>query len=54
MKQVRQQKALARLEAQVKSGVKTKKGTRNETEPLTEKDKKRISGEIAKLKNKVL
>ncbi len=53
MKQLRQQKALARLEAQLKSGVKTKKGTRNETEPLTEKDIKRIKSEIAKLKDNI-
>ena len=53
MKQSRQSRALKRLEAQLKSGVKTKKGTTNEKEPLTEKDVKRIKKEIAILKDKL-
>lgn len=52
MKQFRQQGALNRLEAQIKSGVKTKKGTRDEKIPLTDKDIKRIEKEIQILKSK--
>lgn len=50
MKQVRRQGALQRLEAQLASGVKTKKGTRDEKIPLTDKDIKRINKEIERLK----
>lgn len=45
----KQQGAKARLEAQLKSGEKTVKGTRDQKEPLTEKDKERIKKEIVKL-----
>ena len=44
---------LVRLEAQLKSGVKTKKGHMVATEPLTEKDVKRINTEILTLKTKL-
>ena len=52
MKQ-RQKRALERLQAQLKSGVKTVKGTFDKKESLTEKDIKRISKEIETLKTKV-
>lgn len=45
--------ALARLEKQLQSGVKTTKGTMNEKTPLSEKDIKRIKGEIVKLSKKI-
>lgn len=45
--------ALARLEAQLESGEKTVKGTRDQKEPLTDKDVKRINKEIQKLKSKL-
>lgn len=50
MKNLKRQGALARLEAQLKSGEKTVKGTRDQKQPLTPKDLTRISGEIKKLK----
>ena len=52
MKQKRQQGALARLRAQLESGVKTEVGTRDKRVPLTAKDIKRISKEIATLESK--
>ena len=52
MKQDRRVSALARLKAQLESGVKTKKGTVDEKTPLTDKDKARISKEITKLEQK--
>ena len=45
--------ALARLEAQLLSGVKTTKGTLDTKEPLTDKDVKRIKTEILTLKSRV-
>lgn len=45
--------SLVRLEGQLKSGVKTMKGHMTATEPLTEKDVKRINTEILTLKNKL-
>lgn len=52
MKQNRQQGALARLRTQLESGVKTEVGTRDKKVPLTAKDIKRISKEIATLESK--
>lgn len=45
--------ALDMLQEQLKSGVKTKKGTRDEKIPLTDKDKKRLEKEIGILKERV-
>ena len=45
--------ALVRLEKQLKSGVKTAKGTFDKKEPLTEKDVKRIKKNIEILKERV-
>jgi hypothetical protein len=53
LKQIRQEKALKRLEQQLESRVKTKKGTRDEKEPLTDGDIKRINNEILVLKKKM-
>ena len=50
MKQLRQKNALNRLEEQLKSGVKTQKGTFETKIPLTESDTKRIRKEITTLK----
>lgn len=52
-KEVKQEGALKRLEAQLASGVKTKKGTHDEKVPLTDKDIKRINKEIKKLEIKL-
>lgn len=52
MKQ-RQKDALKRLQEQLKSGVKTVKGTFDKKENLTEKDIKRINKEISILKERV-
>lgn len=49
-KRSRQARALAMLEAQLKSGVKTEKKTRDVKIPLTESDIKRIKKEIEILK----
>lgn len=49
----RKESSLKRLQEQLKSGVKTKKGTRDEKTPLTEKDIKRINKEIEVLKQKL-
>lgn len=49
-KSLRQEGALRRLQAQLDSGVKTKKGTIAEKVPLTESDKRRINKEINQLK----
>ena len=46
----RRERALTRLEAQLKSGVKT---TKDGVESLTPKDKKRINSEIKTLKEKL-
>jgi hypothetical protein len=48
----RQSRALAMLEAQLKSGVKTQKGTRDVKIALTDGDRKRINKEISNLKAK--
>ena len=50
-KRLRCRSALERLEAQLKSGVKTEKKTNNNV-PLTEKDKLRINKEIETLKSR--
>lgn len=47
---LRQERALRRLQEQLASGVKTKKGTISEKVPLTESDKRRITREIESLK----
>jgi hypothetical protein len=49
-KRSRQARALVMLEAQLKSGVKTEKKTRDVKIPLTESDIKRIKKEIEILK----
>ena len=49
----RQSRALAMLEAQLKSGVKTQKKTSDVKIDLTDADKKRINKEISNLKAKV-
>ena len=48
----RQSRALAMLEAQLKSGVKTQKGTSDVKIALTDADRKRINKEIDILKAK--
>ena len=45
--------ALQMLQEQLKSGVKTKKGTVDKKIPLTDKDKTRIEKEIGLLKERV-
>jgi flagellin-like hook-associated protein FlgL len=50
---LRKQSALEMLQAQLKSGVKTKKKTYDEKIPLTDKDKARIEREIKNLKEKL-
>lgn len=52
-KRSRQQRALAMLEIQLKSGVKTQKKTMDVKIPLTESDKKRIQKEIDLLKSRL-
>lgn len=52
-KKERQRKALDRLEKQLSMGTKTKKKTLGEQTSLTDKDKKRIKGEIEILKKVV-
>ena len=49
----RKECALENLMQQLKSGVKTQKGTRDVKIPLTEKDVKRINNEIGTLKEKL-
>lgn len=49
MKQSKRKLALARLTQQLTSGVKTKKGTRDEKIPLTKIDIQRIEREMATL-----
>lgn len=51
-KNIRRMSALARLEAQLSSGTKTKKKT-NKQVRLTERDIKRINREISTLNNRV-
>lgn len=50
----RKSRALDMLEAQLKSGVKTEKGTRDNKIPLTESDIKRINKEIEILKKRTI
>jgi hypothetical protein len=50
LRKTRQERALKRLEAQLESGVKTKKGTRDEKVPLTDRDTVRINREITSIK----
>lgn len=53
MKQLRQQRAIERMTSQLESGVKTKKGTRDEKIPLTDKDKARILRDIERTKKNI-
>lgn len=53
MQKSRQSRALESLKAQLESGVKTKKGTKDEKVPLTESDRKRINSEISNLTKKI-
>jgi len=52
-KALRQKAALDRLYSQLESGVKTKKGTRDEKVPLSDADVKRINKEIKILETKI-
>lgn len=52
-KALRQKASLQRLQYQLKSGVKTKKGTRDEKIPLSDADIKRIKKEIQILESKL-
>ena len=49
----RQARALAQFEAQLKSGVKTQKGTTDVKVPLTDSDRKRLEKEIGILQSKL-
>ncbi len=51
-KKSRQARVLVKLEAQLKSGVKTKKKTSDVKVPLTDSDVKRINKEIEILKSR--
>ena len=51
--QSRRRRALAMLEQQLKSGVKTEKKTFDKKVPLTEKDVKRLNKEINILKDRL-
>jgi NAD(P)H-dependent FMN reductase len=51
-KRSRQSRALDMLQNQLKSGVKTEKGTRDVKVPLTDSDKKRIEKEIGILQSR--
>ena len=53
MRGIRRKSALDLLQSQLKSGVKTKKGTMDKKIPLTDKDKGRIEREIGILKERV-
>jgi len=53
MRSIRRKSALDLLQTQLKSGVKTQKGTVDKKVPLTDKDKGRIEREIASLKERV-
>ena len=52
-KRSRQSRALDMLQNQLKSGVKTQKGTMDVKVPLTDSDKKRIEKEMGILQSKV-
>jgi hypothetical protein len=49
----RKERALTMLKAQLESGVKTQKGTRDTKTPLTDKDVKRITREVESLSRKL-
>ena len=49
----RKERALTMLKAQLESGVKTQKGTRDVKVPLTDKDVKRITREVESLSRKL-
>ena len=51
-KKSRQSRALSMLQNQLKSGVKTQKGTRDVKVPLTDSDKKRIEKSMGILQSK--
>jgi NAD(P)H-dependent FMN reductase len=53
-KRSRQSRALDMLEAQLKSGVKTEKKTKDVKVPLTESDRRRIEKEMETLKSKLV
>ena len=53
-KRSRQSRALDMLEAQLKSGVKTEKKTKDVKIPLTESDRRRLEKEIEILKSKLV
>ena len=53
-KRSRQSRALDMLEAQLKSGVKTEKKTRDVKIPLTDSDRRRLEKEIEILKSKLV
>ena len=53
-KRSRQSRVLNMLEAQLKSGVKTEKKTKDVKVPLTDSDKKRIEKEMEVLKSKLV
>jgi len=53
MRSIRRKSALDLLQTQLKSGVKTQKGTVDKKVPLTDKDKGRIEREIVSLKERV-
>jgi NAD(P)H-dependent FMN reductase len=53
-KRSRQARVLSMLEAQLKSGVKTEKGTYDVKLPLTDSDRRRIEKEIDILKSKLV
>ena len=53
-KRSRQSRALDMLEAQLKSGVKTEKKTKDVKVPLTDSDRRRIEKEIEILKSKLV
>jgi hypothetical protein len=52
-KRSRQSRALDMLQNQLKSGVKTQKGTRDVKVPLTDSDRKRLEKEIGILQSKL-
>jgi hypothetical protein len=53
-KRSRQSRVLNMLEAQLKSGVKTEKKTKDVKVPLTDSDKRRIEKEMEVLKSKLV
>lgn len=53
-KRSRQSRALDMLEAQLKSGVKTEKKTKDVKVPLTDSDRRRIEKEMEVLKTKLV